>query len=248
MKTLLLQITIATGLIFGFFSCAPVYVPNTLNTPLFSKAGELSSTTQIAFSGLDQQLAYSITDNLGVMLNGNFQNTQRDPERFSENFQKHIFGEAGAGYYTGIGVSNFIFEVYGGFGLGNFYAKYFPVSFSESNGIPRISNVDLNRFFLQPGIGLKNRIFELSLALRLSNVNFMRSHTNDVIIDTNKPYFFAEPALTARLGSKNIKCISQIGASIFLNKDESINYNPFIFSLGIQLNFDLLAKKMKETN
>lgn len=246
MKTPLQTIFFITFVTLVLHSCAPVYVPNTINTPLFSGAGEISSTTQIAFSGLDQQLAYSVTDHLGVMLNGSFQNTGRNPDNISENFQKHTFAEAGAGYYTVMGKSNFIFEVYGGFGLGNFYAKYFPVSYSGSNA--RISNVDLNRLFVQPAIGLKNRNFDLGLALRLSNVNFMRSYTDNIIIDNKTSYFFAEPALSASLGSKNIKGISQIGLSILLNKDKSINYNPFIFSLGVQLNFDLLAKKSLKTN
>lgn len=244
MKTHLLQITIVVGLTLGVLSCAPVYVSNQLNTPLFSKAGEISSTTQWATSGLDQQLAYSVTDHLGVMLNGNFRNTLIDPESFSESFYKHNFAEAGAGYYTGIGTSIFIFEVYGGFGIGNFYVKEYPLAiFSEGSGIPRISNVDLNRFFVQPGIGLKNEFVELSFAMRLSNVNFTHSYTNDFEIDTNTPYFFAEPALTVKFGSRNIKGVGQFGGSLLLNNNQLLEYMPLIFSLGIQLNFDLLAKK-----
>ena len=44
---------------------------------------------------------------------------------------------------------------------------------------------------------------------------------------------FLEPAATARLGYKKFKFSAQIGYSIPLNSSDLVDYQPFMFSLGI---------------
>jgi hypothetical protein len=60
------------GAVVYLTSCAPAYVPNALNTPLFNNKGEIHIAANTGISGFDPQLAYAVTDNIGVMVNGSF--------------------------------------------------------------------------------------------------------------------------------------------------------------------------------
>jgi hypothetical protein len=49
---------------------------------------------------------------------------------------------------------------------------------------------------------------------------------------------FAEPALLLKAGGQQFKFITQLGLSYLLNNNNvSFNYEPFIFSFGIQYSF-----------
>src|SRR5215831_6765289 len=95
-------------------SCVPrYYAPNQPNVPLFREKGEVQfsviGSEGQEVSTLELQGAYALTDKVGVMMNADFAN-RNDP---SHGF----IVEGGAGYYRPFR-RRFIFESYGGAGIG----------------------------------------------------------------------------------------------------------------------------------
>lgn len=71
-------------------SCAPVYVPNARNAPLFRGAGEFQGSVNFS-QGIDAQAAVSVTDHLGLMANYNY--TNRTSTEDNDDYIKHRFFE-----------------------------------------------------------------------------------------------------------------------------------------------------------
>ncbi len=200
-------------------SCAPAYIPNVANTPMFSNKGELQAAIYTGSSGIDPQLAYAVTDHFGIMANGSFRDTKDDEDYHS----RHNLIEVGGGYFTSIGY-NARFEAFGGYGFGSLQSEYENELWSD------YADVNHNKFFIQPGFGITSKVFDAGLASRLVIMNM----TQD---DASRTGVFLEPVLTARLGFRNLRFISQMGVSFQLNEDAApVNYQPLIFSLGLQLN------------
>jgi hypothetical protein len=205
-------------LAFIVSSCAPAYLPNVVNSPMFGNKGEFQFSTHSSLSGFDPQLAYAITDHLGVMTNASFADRTSDS---TDNFHKHKFVEFGAGYYEKIGTKG-RFEAFGGFGFGKLKA-YYDNSFWQD-----FASVRNFRFFVQPAIGLSSQVFDGSFATRLVLVRILQG-TN---LSTG---FFVEPVITAKVGFKYVKFVTQCGFSVpFKETELDFEYEPFIFSVGIQ--------------
>jgi hypothetical protein len=218
MKNIFFLITIF-GVVF-LNSCAPVYIPNVVNAPLLSNKNELQVSINTGVSGFDPQIAFAPTDHIGVMLNGSFSHYMNET---TNHFHKHLSFDSGIGYFLPF-AKHGLFEVYGGMGYARLQADY-------SNNM-WISRTDINSFkwFLQPSIAFKSDVFDGSFTTRLLVVNLFQNHIN---------YwgYFIEPAITAKLGYKNVKFIFQLGVSVPINSDELVfSYEPFLFSVGIQLN------------
>jgi len=196
--------------------CAPTYVPTTVNTPLLTYKGELQAAVYAGTSGFDPQVAYALTDNIGLMLNGSFKDTKSDS---SENFHKHNFIELGVGYYLRF-VGKGRFGIYGGYGIGDLQAR------SSSSIFNNTSDVKLNRIFIQPEIGLVTDLIDLSYAMRIVIVGV----NQDPLKYTRS---FLEPAVTIRIGYKHVKFMSQIGYSVPFNATNLIDHQPFMFSIGL---------------
>ncbi|MFW6371230.1 MAG: hypothetical protein ACOC10_08515, partial [Bacteroidota bacterium] len=182
--------------ILGMCSCAPSYVPNVINTPMFKQAGELQGAAHTGISGFDPQVSYAITENIGLMVNGSFANQTSDT---TDNYHKHSFIEAGVGFYKNyrsIGV----FEVYGGYGMGTLNAFYENDLWSDQE------NVKTNRLFLQPAVGINTGYFIGSLSPRLVYVNLLQEPES---LDG----IFIEPVLTGKLGLPYVKMTLQVGFS-----------------------------------
>jgi len=77
-------------LIFVFNSCRELeYVPNVINTPMFSDKGELQVAIHSAIlSEYEPQISYSVTNHIGLMLNGSFTNTVTVPDENSVEITK----------------------------------------------------------------------------------------------------------------------------------------------------------------
>ncbi|MCD4770265.1 MAG: hypothetical protein K8R35_08870 [Bacteroidales bacterium] len=198
--------------------CAPMYVPNVVNSPLLSNKGEVQTAIYGGTSGFDPQLAYAVTDNIGIMLNGSFQDQTSDT---TDNFHKHQFVELGAGYYKKIS-EIYRIEVFGGFGLGELQA------YDESSIFVSHSDVTSNRIFIQPAIGLTTKYADLGFASRFVVLNAKQGS-----IKSSRP--FIEPTLSVRAGSKYVKAVFQLGYSVPLYYDNiyNINYQPLLFSIGL---------------
>lgn len=220
------SITKALGYIFlaaSLGSCAPAYIPNTVNAPLLSNKGELQMSVYSGLSGIDPQIAYAVTDNIGIMFNGSYSNRTSDS---TDNYHRHLFGEVGLGYYRKMG-DKWRVEAYGGAGLGKIQAEY-------ENGL-WASKSDVNNFraFLQPGIGFTTKVGGISFNPRFAAVSLYQAG------GTRSVGVFVEPTMTGKVGYKFIKAVAQVGFSVpFIQDQVMFNYNPFIFSLGLQFNIN----------
>jgi hypothetical protein len=213
----------------GFFiSCAPAYTPNMVNAPLFSSKGEVQAVIGTGTSGVDPQLAYAITDHVGVMVNASFANRSDT----SKNFHKHNFAELGGGYTTTFGNVG-RFEVYGGGGMGSINAMYKEGIFDGR------SSATFNRFFIQPSIGVVTDVFDGAFTPRLV---FLNMHNSNDSLKTNPMDLFLEPTITAKVGWKYIKAMFQIGLSVPLNEVKNYGNQPFMFSIGLVGKIPLKSK------
>jgi hypothetical protein len=216
-------------------SCSPEYLPNTINTPLFEDKGEIQANVGQGISGTDAQLAYAVTDHIGVMANTSFRSQTSDT---TDNYHKHNFFEFGAGYYSSVS-DNTVFSIYGGYGLGAVK------SYTENNLIDNnTTDADLSRIFIQPSFGVSTNYFDASIASRLVLIDV---DYNDEILNESSGYQpVVEPVITTRFGFKNVKFVSQAGLAIpFNNNKLDFDIQPFIFSVGLHFNLDLIGDKSK---
>lgn len=218
-------------ILIGFISsCAPVYIPNVANTPLFKEADELHVSINTGFSGFDPQIAYSFTDNFAVQLNGSFYNSP--PNDSSVNYQQHSYVEAAAGFYQPFG-DIIVLEVFGGFGFGKIRANYVSPLWSSN------SFANNYKFFIQPTFGLVSDVVDFSFTPKLSYVNVNQSGFTDYAT-------FFEPVFTFKAGYKYLKFTTQFGLSIQgSSKPINFDYNPFIFSIGAQMQISNLISSFK---
>lgn len=208
-----LLITVLSG-------CAPVYIPNVINTPLLSEKGNVNANINTGVSGIDPQVAVAVTDNIGIMLNGSFANRTSDS---SANFHQHNFVELGGGYYTKLGEQG-RFEAFGGYGMGSIKTEYY------NNLWNSFADVNSQRIFVQPAIGATTEVFDGSFATRFVFVNLKQDN-----IRYNSLFF--EPVLTAKMGYKYVKATCQLGLSFPINAPLQFDYQPFIISIGLQGSF-----------
>ena len=209
-------IALSISFVLILSGCAPTYVPTTVNSPLLTYKGELQVAVYAGTSGFDPQVAYALTDNIGLMLNGSFKDTKSD---LSGDFHKHNFIELGVGYYLRF-VSKGRFGIYGGYGLGNLQARTNSAIFNNT------SDVKLDRIFIQPEIGLVTDVVDLSYAMRIVIVGV----NQDPLKYTRS---FLEPAATVKFGYKHVKFVTQVGFSVPFNATNLIDHQPFMFSIGL---------------
>lgn len=213
------------GLTITLSSCSPEYIPNMVNSPLFSNQGEFQASIATGNSNFDAQTALAITDNIGIMVNGSYGNETNDT---TEDFHKHAFIEGGIGYYDKIG-ENGRYEIYGGYGIGK-VEGYFENAIFDS----KRTNANYNRFLIQPGIGISTGIFDGSFSPRFAIVKMDPDGPNFQTGDYN---VFFEPVITSKIGYKYVKFIAQFGFS-FPAGNQEINYDhqTFIFNFGLNCN------------
>lgn len=210
-------------------ACAPAYIPNMVNTPLFSNKNEFTANVGGGSSGIDAQVAYAMTDHVAVMANSSFssQSNHNSSEYYEDNVHhKHRFFEGGIGYFD-TPTSWLNFEAFGGYGKGTIesYDSFWGDSISG----------DYYRVFVQPSMGIVSDYLDLCFTPRFAYVGFdgTLNNSSSTIRGTG---IFIEPVFTIKLGFKQVKFFSQIGWSIKVN---SVDYNfenqPSIFSFGTQL-------------
>ena len=213
-----------------FTSCAPVYVPNLRNSPMFTKGGEFQAAAHVG-NGLEIQSAYAITDHLGVMTNLSFiDQTGLDSE---EDYHRHRFFEGGIGYFKNRDES--FFEVYAGYGRGQgtSYDEY------ELLGPQSVAATGrYERYFLQPAFGLNKDYMNVSFAPRFSLVDFYEFSTELARTEVReKPKAFFEPAIIGRANFANnhLYAIFQAGASLNMNQSLYFDRRTFTVSAGLGL-------------
>ena len=212
-----------------FVSCSPEYIPNMVNSPMFTNAGEFQATLATGTSNLDGQVAFAVTDHIGIMANGSYGNETSDS---SDQYHKHAFIEGGGGYYDKFGEIG-RYEIYGGYGFGR-VEGYFENLFDEN-----LTNAHYNRFFIQPGIGISTGIYDGSFSPRFSMVQM---NPKGITFENDNYKIFFEPVITSKVGFKYVKFVFQIGASLPVSGDDDLGFDnqPFIFNIGINLNLGRL--------
>ena len=213
--------------IFLFFSCKTAYVPNTINVPLFDDAGQYRLSGDL--NG-NIQFAASPGRNFGIMANAMF---REDGENTDDVFGKGYLLEAGLGGFKASGPLRW--ETFVGAGFGRTETRDFGKKF-EAKGA---------RFFFQPSVGFHHDFFEIAFTPRLVAGKFQQPETTystQELID-NKLYeiedpvwFFAEPAITGRIGYKWIKLQVQVGRSFKFN-DKPLSFEKEMNSIGLILDF-----------
>lgn len=226
-KYYLLLLLITTA----FASCDPIYYkPNRVNAPLLSEAGQV----EFCASPNNTQAAFSPIKNLGIV--GGF---SRYKHRDEANFgvERVNFFELGAGYYRHLDSvhrgkrSGWIFDIYGGYGLGN-------INVQNTTATPYPS-MDMSRAFIQPGIGIRTRVIEFALNWRFCNVHYSNftSPANSKTPLEGRDYLFSEPALTFRVGYKPVKLEMQyVNSSPLSNVTWSRSGSTFNIGINVIIN------------
>lgn len=241
-KSILICCAAASALFFQ--SCKIMYTPNMQNVPLMQEKNEVKATVGPS----DLQAAYAVTENVGVMLNGQYKKptwTWTAGNTAYKYESRKTLVEAGAGYSMKLGASG-IFETYGGAGIGK---VTYNRSYSDTSGGPTTTTdrytASTTRFFIQPSVGVTNENVDFAFSTRIVGLKFSNidtaGYTQDILLEEdlsnlNKPlYTFFEPALTLRVGYKYVKFHLQAIYSIKLNQDR-LNYLPFSINFGAHIN------------
>lgn len=229
-------------------SCAPVYVPNARNAPLFTKAGEFQGSIQFG-NGIDAQGAIAVTNHIGVM--GNFSyadNKSPDPDDI-DDYHRHKFFEGGIGYFENEG--KWCYEIFAGYGKGEGSSYDTYDFFDTNNGDPIRATGKFERFFIQPAFGLNKKVMHVAFVPRIALVDFNEFNSDDAIapyIADDDPKLFIEPAVIGRVNLMNNHMFFtfQGGFSIPVTKTY-YEYRPFYVSTGIGFRIGGMKKESSET-
>lgn len=220
MKIQTLMNSLLIGLFYFFISCSPAYIPTPINTPLFSGKSEFQLTVYTGLlNNYGLQTSYSLTNNLGVILNTSFFVLK---PKFSDNYYRDLAGDIGLGYYKRFD-RNLVFETFVGYGRGFMENK--------TNNIDANYSIPTSKFYLYPTFGHFSEYFDYAFSMRLASFSY--NYENNKYND-----FYIEPVATMKTGNKNLKFIGQIGWSAKMNPGNyPIMNTPFLFAIGAQINF-----------
>lgn len=218
----------ALGLL-NLYACAPLYQPNVINTPLLNKRHDTRIAAYISStSDYDAQVAYAITDHIGVMFNGYYKHLRAKTVR--DNNIKNYLLEGGLGYFKSI--EGIKLEAYAGYGIGQNDSRFA----ATNNGIyfnntaQSVVTANMQRFFVQGSFGHTSDLIEFAATLRYSIVNVDEFYT-----DQDVRGYFLEPLLTLKYGIKNLKVVAKTGISIGGFPDGTeYAYRPIILSVGLE--------------
>lgn len=220
-RLILIALTLLTA-------CAPVYVPNVRNSPMFTKAGEFQASMQFG-NGFEAQSAFAVTDHFGLMTNYSY--VDRTGVEEPDDYLRHRFFEGGLGYFSG-GQDSF-FEVFAGYGKGR-GSTYNEYEFFGNQAVTATGKYE--RYFLQPAFGVNKRVFDFAFVSRFSLVDFYE-FSNEVSSRSirEEPKFFFEPALVARINfaRNHMFALMQTGASVGLSENTYFDHRAFAVSMGL---------------
>lgn len=240
---------------FCITGCAPVYIPNARNTPLFDAPGEVQGSVGIG-SSYDVQVAFAATKNIGLMTNYAFVSRPGILDMDTESTYKNRsnFGEVGIGYIktTSIetGLRNTLTtEVWTGIGLGKGSA------YSERSLLPSIDTLTTSarfqRYFVQPTVAIRNKNWDLIFTGRFTLVNYSKANIestyyNSISFAKTNGYF--EPSAGYRLyfSQRRIMLTAQTGFNFSFIQSESGDYlHLYPWSGSVSLGVKLQPKKME---
>lgn len=228
-------------------ACSPAYVPNKVNTGLFTEEGEIHGEVATGVSGTDVQVAAAIPGNLVVTANASFKNKDfqttiwaedNDSELATfEGNKKHRIWEMGLGYYH-IMEGGVTLEAIVGYGEGNLenvetnlFGPVDDITRIDENTI--ITESSFSKVFIQPTIGFSKRLFDVGFTPKIAMVRV--SINDQQFRDT-----FFEPTATIRFGHEKVKFTGQLGLSFPMDEEIEFSHEPLIFSVGIMADVNVL--------
>jgi hypothetical protein len=224
--------------IIFLISCAPVYVPNNINTPQFSQAGEVKIGGWYGNNDYGISASAAIDDHWALMINGLFGSQEGSPEN-EKNAYEHRLWEGGFGIYNTFGETGH-FDIFAGYGVGySRYEDYHKVYVNWGNNFILVKKAKGNfkRFFMQTSYSEQiSPKYSFGLAMRFSDVSFGKLFLGDnVSISAGDSYL--EPAFFIIMGQKILKIKTQIGASFPLRDQPNFDHQPLWISVGVDLHF-----------
>ncbi len=224
-------------------SCSPiVYSTTGQNVPLFREKGEFTASAAYAMSedasGVELQGAAALTNHFGVL--ASFYALSNSLREYEEGWGgKGNYTELAAGYFDALGPNRFfLYEIYGGVGLGNIRCDANDRSVLNSRYV---------KPFLQPSLGFRGRVAELALTARIGVLHYTgytasltepeRQAHAVAFFDRRKNSALFEPGLTFRIGFQQVKLQVQYTLSTFNGDRDGSGYtvsNQEYLSLGIR--------------
>ncbi len=233
-----------TGRFFTFISlmlctgCAPLYLPNARNAPLFSGKKEFQASAAVGIGG-NVQTAYALTNHIGVT--GNLLYANSKPQK-KYTYRTQTYAELGAGYYWNF--KSFSLEIFAGVGKGKGKAID-SVYYVFQPDVPYEARASYNKFFIQPDIGMKNhKNFEWSFSPRFGSVDFndlsvMMGSENRAV--EKRRYFVFEPSFNININLSKQKYFLMLqGGRNFISghkQDVDFNIQTFHGLVGLHMKF-----------
>jgi len=229
--------------------CAPVYVSNRLNSPLFDDGGQANLGIGYGVDGLSLNGAVSPVKSLAFI--GNYSHVNRNGD-YGDEFN-HSIMEVGVGFFGSNPLNSenqrFFYEGFLGYGLG----KSDAIDKKSGGGFYEKSKGEYRQFFVQPSLGYRINRFALAGSARLNFINFSQlSITKGG--DPSKTYNNLRGNSFALAGTlygwfDPVRIGLQLGFSLLgQSQDESVvlDYNPLIFNLSFE--YTLRSKKRAPVN
>lgn len=178
--TLHISRVLCLAALLGLNSCVHFYyAPSAPHVPLLQNKGEIALNGSLGggtfLAGVNAQAAYALTNKIGIMATyhggsslyevSNYNSNSGSSEKDAEGTRLR-YTEIAGGYFRPF-FDWGRFEVYGGGGLGNAF-NYFDVEKSIT------SQAYYHKFFIQPTIGKKGKVFEVAFSNRLATVDYYR--------------------------------------------------------------------------
>jgi hypothetical protein len=269
---LMIHWLIAAACITALFSCYTpryMYSPSNTNVPNLEKKGDNKLAGYYAFGnsgtnsssieqskfynrGFDVQAAYAVTNHIALMCNLS-NRYERNNGRFEQLFDsavityKRSLTELGIGWFGYFNKSSAQFQVFAGYGTGNFS---FDDNGKDRSNTPyyRFHQAKVNKIFIQPAIIANlTKNFTTSFANRFNLVFFSSINTSytpqeqelfllDKIAD--KPSVFWEPAIINNFGFNNLPGLRfeiQLGFASLVSR-KFIDYRTVNISVGAMAN------------
>ncbi|MEO6690801.1 MAG: hypothetical protein ABIO44_00535 [Saprospiraceae bacterium] len=225
---------------FVGWSCNPrYYVPNTQNVPLIDSKGQISLSLAGNGNQVEIQGAYGLSSNCAAQVNMAFY-IPKDLDNGDGGSGK-LF-ELGLGYYRPVG-NSFLFETYALFGIGTM-ENHFPSTHMSNPNTSATLSSNLFRSSLQPVLGFKKKYYSVAVSSRFSSLNYANykgsliydNEDQEKYLKAHRFNFLVEPALTIRLGAKNLKFQIQVMKSLNLS-DNKFKQDDGLISFGVNYKF-----------
>lgn len=223
MKNLLLALLVMA-------SCAPVYVPNVRNSPMFAKGGEVQISGQVG-NGYEGQAAVSLSNHIGIMANYSYIDRDGTDPDDEDDYLRHEFYEGGIGFFDNEG--SMFMEIFAGYGRGEGNNSTSFLGVEAANG-------KYERYFIQPAFGFNKKVMHFSFVPRISIVDFTEFTNGSTTIKVDeRPKVFFEPGFVGRVNGMNNRFFFTFQAGFSLTTDSNLYFDHRWFQTGVGMGFRL---------